>query len=148
MPTANSIPRHPLLLASALLVVAASGCSSVPPAGPDVARAAAQIEQAQQAGAGEFAPVELKSASDNLRLAQTADAKGDDREATAFAVRAQLDGQLAESKARSQQAAKAAAAVEKGTQTLREETQRAIENNPPVTVAPTTPANPDRQVAP
>jgi hypothetical protein len=111
--------------------VGVAGCSSVPPAAPQLARAAQQIEEAQQAGAAEFAAVELQSASKNLREAQAKEATGDDREAMTLAKRAELDATLAESKARAGQAAKSAETVQSGTEALRQEADRTLQANPP-----------------
>lgn len=126
MPTTKSYAS----LLSAFALIGAGGCASAPPPDAEIARATSQIEQAQQAGAGEFAAVELQAATNNLRLAQTAADKGHRDEARKLAARSELDGQLAESKARTQQSAKSAMAVQKGTETLQRESDRALDATP------------------
>lgn len=136
-----------ILTACSLAILAGGvvGCASAPTADPYLDRASQQINAAQQAGAGQFAAVELQSAADNLRMAQAKEAKGDHREATTLAKRSELDATLAATKARAAQAAKSAAAVHGGTEALREETDKAAQSNPPATVTPPAPMPTERE---
>lgn len=118
-----SSTRLQLLLAGALLVL--GGCASSPPAPTDqLAVSKAAVDQAVSAGAPEFAPSELSSARDKLDRANLAMAKKDYTEARMLAEQAQVDAQLAVTKARSSKAQKAVAALQQSNRVLREEINR------------------------
>lgn len=131
--------RNQLILAA--MGAAVTGCASTPDPAPDIARAAARVEQAQQAGAAEAAGLELKTANDNLRLAREAVADGDEKEAVDLARRAEADAGLAEAKARRLASERAAAEVQSATEALRNEAERVKQPAPPV-------ANPVQPVTP
>jgi Domain of unknown function (DUF4398) len=115
--------RLQVLLAGALLFV--GGCASSPPPPTDqLAVSKAAIDQAVSAGAPELAPAELSSARDKLDRANLAMAKKDYAEARVLAEQAQVDAQLAVTKARSSKAQKAAAALREDSRILREEINR------------------------
>jgi hypothetical protein len=101
------------------------------------------IEQAEKAGARQYAADELDSAKDNLRLATAAAKDGKEDEARARANEAAADAELAQSRVQSGTAQKAAEEVEQSTETLRRETERA-QGVPPAqsTPAQPTPAQP------
>ena len=86
--------------------------------------AQAAITSAANAGAAEIAPTELRSARDKLAQAQVALADDKLKAAHCFALEAQVDANLAEAKARSLKAQKAAEALEEGNRVLREELKR------------------------
>lgn len=125
-----------------LALAMSAGCASGPKPDADVAKAAARIEQAQQAGAAEAAALELKSANDNLQKARNAAEEGEDREAINLARRAEADAEVAEAKARHQQAQKAVAEVKSSTETLRQEAERAQQAAPAPVVSPSTGGQP------
>ncbi|GIX34771.1 MAG: hypothetical protein KatS3mg126_0550 [Lysobacteraceae bacterium] len=94
----------------ALLVGAAlAGCASTPPPTAELAAAEAALHAATQAGAADFAPVELGFARDKLAQAQAAAAAREHARARAVAEQALVDAQLALAKS---QAARARAELQ------------------------------------
>ena len=110
------------VFASAVLFLA--GCASTPAPTEQLAVSTAAVEQAVSAGAPELAPAELRSARDKLDRAQAAMVAKDYGQARILAEQAQVDAQLAITKARSAKAQKAAASLEEGSRVLREEIDR------------------------
>jgi hypothetical protein len=108
--------------ASALLVLAAA-CATTPIPNEKIAVAKAAVQHAEQAGAPEFAPVQLAAARDKLARAEAAAAKHDAETATQLAEQANADAQLAEATAQQQRSQKAAAESSASMQALRNETQ-------------------------
>lgn len=88
------------------------------------------IENAKQAGAEQYAPVELAKAQEHMEKARDADRDEDYRQAVRFSEKARVDAELAQAKTEHEQAATALAEVEEGIRTL--ETELAPgENNQP-----------------
>jgi Domain of unknown function (DUF4398) len=108
--------------ASVLLVLAAA-CATTPIPNEKIAVAKAAIQHAEQAGAPEFAPVQLAAARDKLARAEAAATKHDPETATQLAEQANADAQVAEATAQQQRSAKAAAESNASMQALRNETQ-------------------------
>jgi hypothetical protein len=107
-------------------LVVMAGCSSMKtPATADVAVSKEAVSNAADAGAAEYAPVELKSAQDKMAAANKAMAAKDYRLARDLASQAQVDAKLAQSKANSAKATAAANAVQEDIRVLREEIDRA-----------------------
>lgn len=104
-------------------VLLVTGCASNPPVA-EVSRARTLIEQAERAGAQQYAPVELDDARNKLRLANAAMEDGKDDEARARATEAAAGAELAQAKASSTAAERAAAEVQQSTETLRREAER------------------------
>jgi SpoVK/Ycf46/Vps4 family AAA+-type ATPase len=100
-----------------------AGCATRQPT-PEITRAQTLIEQAEKAGAQQYAAAELDSARDKLRLASAAADHGKDDEARARANEAAADAELAQSRAASSTAKKAASEVERSTDTLEREAER------------------------
>jgi hypothetical protein len=112
-----------VFLAGALLFL--GGCASQPPAPTaQLATSKATADEAVGAGAPEFAPAELSTARDKLDRANLAMAKTDYEQARILGEQAQVDAQLAMTKARSSKAQKAAAALDDDSRVLREEINR------------------------
>lgn len=112
-------------LCAAVLVFAA-GCSSLKtPATADVAVSKAAVENAADAGAGQFAPAEMNSAREKLTQANAAMAVKDYKLAVELASQAQADAKLAQSKANSTKAQAAADALQEDIRMMREELDRA-----------------------
>jgi uncharacterized lipoprotein YmbA len=109
-------------LASATVLLAA--CASTPPPNAQVAVSAAAVNHAAGAGAPELAPVEMRLARDKLQRANVAMTTKDYGQALALAQEAQVDAQLAEAKAHSAKARKAAEEVREDGRVLREEIER------------------------
>lgn len=118
--------RSPIKVAafgSIVLLLGACASVSTPPTQPMLSAQAA-VTSAASAGAAETAPTELRSARDKLAQAQVALADDKPKVAQRLALEAQADANLAEAKARSAKAQKAAAALGEGNRVLREELQR------------------------
>lgn len=134
--------RNGFLIAAAIGIVSA-GCASTPPADPEITRARTLVEQAEKAGAQQYAAVELDQARNKLRLADAANRDGKRDEARARANEAAADAELAMARANSGEAKKAAEQVQESTETLRREAQRGAatqsETLPPATPPQTPP---------
>jgi hypothetical protein len=114
-------------LAGGLAVaLSAAGCSDLKtPATADVAVSKAAVESAASAGGTQLAPAEMSAAREKLALANQAMAKKDYRLAMDLASQAQADAKLAQAKANSATAQKAADALQDDIRVLREELDRA-----------------------
>lgn len=132
--------RNGFLVAAAVGLLCA-GCASRQPA-PEITRAQTLIEQAEKAGAQQYAAAQLESARNNLRLANAASRDGKQEEARAHANEAAADAELAQSRAASGNAEKAADEVQRSTDTLQRETERTQGVAPTSPVPPTQPAPP------
>ncbi|WP_237561469.1 DUF4398 domain-containing protein [Frateuria defendens] len=84
-------------LAGVLLL---AGCASVPPPDGAMNQAQSQLQAARDAGAGDYAPVDLGFAQDKFQQAQAAMAGRKYEQAAALASEAQADAELAQAKAR------------------------------------------------
>ncbi len=113
------------LAATAVLAVIAAGCASTPIPDEKIAVAKDSVHRAEQAGAPEFAPVELATARDKLVRAEKAAADHDANPAAMLAEQANVDAQLAEATADQQRAHKAAMQFDASMQALRDESLRA-----------------------
>ncbi len=109
------------VLALALFTAGCAG-SRMPP--PDMSAARSAIADADQAGAGEAAPLELRNARQKLQQAEQA-LERDDQERAAFLTdEAQVDAELAQAKTRSAKAQAAVDELRESIRTLREEIDR------------------------
>lgn len=99
-------------------------CASTPPPTAELAVSTAAIAAAGTAGGAEFAPVEMKLARDKQVRATAAMEDKDYARARSLAEEVQVDARLAEMKARSARAAKAATAVQEDGKALQEEIDR------------------------
>jgi hypothetical protein len=123
----RSTPRIARLANAGLIAVAvvvASGCASTPPPTADLALSDAAVAHAASAGAVEAAPADMRSAREKLDRANLAMTTKDYDSARMLARESLVDAQLAERKAESAQARKAAMAVQEDTRVLREEIER------------------------
>jgi hypothetical protein len=82
------------------------------------------IEQAEKAGAQKYAGAELQRARDKLQQVEMAVKNGKDEQALHLAQQASADAELAQAKAASGDAQRAADEVEKGTASLQQEADR------------------------
>ncbi len=101
--------------------VALGGCASIPPPETQVARSSAAIDQALQAGAREYAPIELQSAEQKLLQARAAMADGENAAARRLAEQAQVEAELAQAKSQSATAQLAVQQVRESIRVLRDE---------------------------
>ncbi|MDP1976402.1 MAG: DUF4398 domain-containing protein [Undibacterium umbellatum] len=105
------------------------GCSSMKtPATAEVAVSKAAVDNAAVAGGTEFAPVEMNAAREKMAQANKAMQAKDYKLASELATQAQADAKLAQAKANSAKAEKAANALQDDIRILREELERANTN--------------------
>lgn len=110
-----------LILVAGFLV----GCSAkVPPPTQKLALSEAAINQAEAAGAVEFAPLEMRSSREKLAQAQEAMSKEENQKALNLAEQAEIDARLAEAKARTAKAQKTVDVLQESIQTLKNEIER------------------------
>jgi len=107
-----------------LLTVAVAACASTPPPTEQLAVASAAVTHADAAGAQALAPTDMDAARAKLRRANLALAAQDHGLARQLAEQAQVDALLAEAKAESLRARKAADEVQAASRALREEMGR------------------------
>lgn len=110
-------------LALATMTVTAAYASS-PVADETIAVAKVAVQQAEQSGAPQAAPVELASARDKLARAEKANADHQAKPAIALANQATIDAHVAEAMAQKERAAKAAAEFDASLLALRQESNR------------------------
>jgi hypothetical protein len=113
----------------AAMALIAGGCVTTPVPNEQLAVAKSSVQRAEQAGAPEFAPVEMAAARDKLTRAERAAADHDARPATLLAEQANVDAQLAEATAQEQRSRKAAMEADANLQALRQESLRSSQPN-------------------
>jgi hypothetical protein len=104
------------------LILAA--CAGIPPPIDNIALAKSAIANALSAGGTEYAAIEMRSAQEKMEMADRAMMKEEYEKAKSYAVEAQTDARLAEKKAQSAKAEKAAAATQEDIRVLRDEINR------------------------
>ena len=105
------------------LALGAAACASTPPPTEQVAAARMMLTQAQPAAAKE-APAELHSAQTKLAAAEAAMQRGEYERAQWLAEEAEVDARLAWTAGENARAQRAAAEIDQGMQTLRDELER------------------------
>ncbi len=120
--------------ACSAVTLALAACASGPIPSEKIAVASQSVQRAEQAGATEFAPVEMATARDKLQRAQKAAADHDALPAERLAEQANVDAQLAEATAQEHRSHKAEMELEASLQALRQEASK----SPPPPPAPTT----------
>ncbi len=101
------------------------GCASHSPlASAKVSQAERAVDEAQQSGAAQSAPLELRAAQDKLTAAQTAMAKGKNDTAIRAAEQAAIDGEYARAVAANQRANAVADEMGQYVKVLRQELDR------------------------
>jgi hypothetical protein len=101
-----------------------AGCASIPPPTEQMAVSKSALANAVSAGGSEYAPVEMRTAQEKMDRANRAMAKEDYENARWLAEEAQADARLAEKKAHSAKAQKAASVMQDDIRVLREEINR------------------------
>ncbi len=117
------------ILALSAAALLCSACASNPPSDTDIAISNAAINGALNAGAGEVAPVELRTARDKLDLARQQREAGHGERAIVLAREATVDARLAESKALAARSTKSAEDLHDANRALAEEVNRKSNNN-------------------
>lgn len=115
-----------MLLAAAVL---AAGCASAPPPDDTMARAELVIDQAAQAGAGQYAPLQLRNARKDFERARSLVREEDYVSARRAAENALSNAELAEAMARAARAERSADKAENNLERLKREVERAKEFN-------------------
>lgn len=114
----------PLLSVLMISGIFMSGCASTPPPLELIAVSKAAVNEANNAGANELAPIQYKSAVDKMNAADLAMAQKEFPLAQQLAEQAQVDAKLAVAMARSAKAKKAADAVQEDSRILTQEIGR------------------------
>lgn len=110
------------VISGAALLMA--GCASMPAPTEQMAVSKAAVTSAVSAGGNEFASIEMKAAQEKLERASQALEKEDYENARWLAEQAQIDAKLAEKKAQSAKAQKAANVIQNNIRILSEEINR------------------------
>jgi len=110
-------------MACGMAAVICGACATAPPPTEQLAAARAMVNQAQPV-AGKEAQLELQNAQAKLSRAEDAMQRGDYELARRNAEQAELDAKLAWTTAENARAQRAAAEVDRGIETLREELDR------------------------
>jgi len=98
-----------------------SGCASVPPPRGEMAASALAVSEAQEAEAPQYAPAELRSAREKMKVAKEAMADEDYKKARRFAEQALVDAQLAQAKAQADIQRQNVEALRRSIESLRHE---------------------------
>jgi hypothetical protein len=99
-PPAGSPRRIRTAMAILVLALTLTGCASVPPPNDSMNQAQNQLQMARDAGAADYAPVDLGFAQDKFQQAQTAMAERKYADAASLAEESRADAELAQAKAR------------------------------------------------
>lgn len=102
-----------------------AGCASIPPPHDQMGRTESALGSADEAGAREYAPLELRDAQKKYENAKVAMDQEDYLGARRLAEEAEVDATLAEVTARSAKARKSAEEIRESIRLLREEINRA-----------------------
>lgn len=113
-----------ILILNLGIVVVFASCASTKPPMQELAQTEAVINQADQVGAEEYAPLEIRESRKKLQQARELEAKEKYDEAKRLAVRAEVDAELAEAKALSEKAQKAIQQLGASIKLLKEEIER------------------------
>jgi hypothetical protein len=100
------------------------GCASIPAPTEQLAVSQAAVTSATRDGGNEFAPLELKAATDKMQRAELAMSKNDFPLAKQLAEEAQLDAKLAETKTDLAKAQKSVDDARESNRVLRDEINR------------------------
>jgi len=121
----QQVPLIVLSIAVVAALMVASGCSTVGPPKAEIAAADLAIQDATKSKAPQYAPLALRMARDKLDKAQRAMNNEEYIHARRLAEEALVDAELAEAKASSQDARRAANELQQSLETLRREAERA-----------------------
>jgi hypothetical protein len=119
----KSIQAATAVLVGSVILLGACATTPPPPTA-DMTRAKAAIDQAQRAGAREFATEYLNASIIKMEKAEAENAKGNNVLATRLVAESYADAHLAQISAQSAKSAKAAEDVDKSIRTLQHEENR------------------------
>lgn len=126
----KNFPKHQwcrtacMAACASLTAVLIAACATVPPPTEQIAVSKSAIANAISAGGNEYAAVEMKSAQEKMDRAARAMQTEDYENARWLAEQAQADARLAEKKAQSAKAQKAANVMQEDIRVLRDEINR------------------------
>lgn len=103
------------------LVVVMGACASTKPPTQKLAQTEAIINQAEQVGAQDYAPLEIREARKKLQRAKEMVSQEKYKKASRLAERAEVDAELAEAKALSEKAQSAVRQLRESIKLLEEE---------------------------
>jgi hypothetical protein len=109
-----------MILLSVVLALAISGCATDRRQAVEVSRAQSLVDQAEQAGAQQYAAADLEAARNKLQQANNGHT--DHEDATRLASEAAIDAQVASARTQAAKAQLALNQVNAGSETLRQET--------------------------
>jgi non-homologous end joining protein Ku len=107
----------------AVSVLILGGCAEIPPY-EEITRSAYVIKEAQDDGARELAPLELRNASKTLEKAKNALKNEEYDDARNYAAQAELEAELAKAKTEALKRQTSAQEIEENIKTLKEELKR------------------------
>lgn len=115
--------QYKLLLISSLVITVCllTACASTPPPTDTITRAKVSLDEAEEAGSRDHAPLELRNARKKLQEAQAAFGQEEYKRAKRLAEQAQVDAQLAEQKALSAKAQDSVEEIQDHMRLLRKE---------------------------
>jgi PBP1b-binding outer membrane lipoprotein LpoB len=119
--SASAVQVAGLVAAGALFV---ASCASIPAPTEQMTSSRAAVAEATNAGSGEYAPRQLKTALEKMGGAEQAMTDKNYEQARSLAEQAQVDAQLALATTRAAKAKKAADALHEDDHVLREEMNR------------------------
>ena len=118
------VPAIFAVAATLTLMAGIAGCASTPAPTEQIAVSKAAVTTAARGGGNEFAPLELKSATEKMDRAERAMAEKDYVLAGRLAEQAQVDAKLAETKTAVARAQTAVEDAQESNRVLREEIKR------------------------
>lgn len=113
-----------LLLTAATFAFGA--CASINPPTEKITRLESSIQQAEQVGAKEYAPLEIREAHKKLESAKALVAKEKNKEAILMLDKAMVDAELAQIKTLSEKSQKAVNELRESIKVLKQEIQKNI----------------------
>ena len=116
--------RRAVLMPVCGMLTVVGGCAGAPSMDDTVSPAEIAVNRAIEAKAGEYAPLELRQAQENLDAARQAMNDEEYEQAHRFAEAAQEDARLAEVKAQSETAREQAREIQSTIETLRQEAEQ------------------------
>jgi hypothetical protein len=116
--------RSTLAVAVLGALLAAAGCASAPKPTAELAEAHTLVDQAEQGGGAQFASADMAAARSKLQMADQ-DATKQPEQSKRLAQEATVDARVALARTNEVKAQQALRDVNAGTQTLRNETDRA-----------------------
>lgn len=112
------------IILGALVLIIAASCATTQPPIDDLARTQATINQAEQVGARDYAPLEIREAKKKLDEARELVERKEYERAARLADQAEVDAELAQAKTLSGKAQKAVKELRESIKTLKQEILR------------------------